>query len=197
MVVVELHLGTAPRPFSGTARALYHAHTALLLGWPAALVAASWAAFDGPVAETFEERVARWRRRREKRPAPLRPWQLIGAVWASWVATMVALHPMTRVDTARCLRLAQAVGLVACAWALVRFWRRTWTREAVCVGVLVAVEVALAFLGPWAHDVFRDWPRLARLPYAIGFAAVGVLVWIGEGRRNRSVQSWVSRPSKK
>ncbi len=175
MAVLERHLAGAPRPFVGSARALYHLHTALVLGWPAALTAATWAAFDGPRTETIEERVARVRRQRAQRRRPPKPWQIVAVVWASWAASMAALHPLPRASTALCLRLEQAVGLVACVAAVVRFWRRRWTRAAIAVGVLVAVELALAFLGPWAHDVFRDWPRLARLPYALGFGAVAVL----------------------
>lgn len=182
MAVIELHLAGLPRPFAGTARALYHLHTALGLGWPAALAAAAWRAFDGPAQETFEERVARVRARGKRPPTPLPPWQVVLAVWASWVATMVALHPMGRAETASCLRLAQAVGIGACFWAGARFWRRTWSRAAACVVVLVAVELALFFLGPWARDVFRDWDRLARAPYAIAFATVAALLWTGRVR---------------
>lgn len=182
MALVELHLAGLPRPFAGTARALYHLHTALGLGWPAALAAAAWRAFDGPRQETFTERVARVRGRGKRPPAPLPPWQVVFTVWASWVVTMMALHPMGRVETAGCLRLAQAVGIGACVWAGARFWGRTWSRAAACVVVLVAVELALAFLGPWARDVFRDWDRLARGPYAIAFATVAALLWTGRVR---------------
>ncbi len=180
MALLAHQLAAAPRPFTGIARALYHLHTALVLGWPAALTAATWAAFDGPVPETFEQRVARWRARRSGPAAPpLRAWHLTLAVWASWAVTMAALFPMGRAATASCLWLAQASALACCGVAVVRFWRRRWTRPAVAIGVLVAVEVALLLLGPWARDVFHDWPRLARLPYLLGFGAVVALhaVW--------------------
>jgi hypothetical protein len=50
----------------------------------------------------------------------------------------------------------------------------------VLVGVLVAVETCVALLGPWAHDVFADWQRLALVPYLLGFGTVaGLQVWWG------------------
>lgn len=183
MLGIEASLASAPRPLAGLARGLYHLHTALGLGWPAALAATAWRAFDGPRQETFAERVARVRARGKSPPAPLPPWQVVLAVWASWIVTMVALHPMGRDATASCLRLAQAVGIGACVWAGARFWGRTWSRAAACVVVLVAVELALAFLGPWARDVFRDWDRLARAPYAVAFVVVAALLWTGRVHR--------------
>lgn len=186
MAAIEARLAGQARPFVGTARALYHVHTALVLGWPAALAAATWATF-APARALSRRALAAVLRALPpesiRHPSPPRPkleaWQLVGAVWASWAASMAGLHPMTRLDTARCLRLAQAAGIVACVVAIVRAWRQPWSRAAVAVGLLVAVEVALALLGPWAHDVFRDWPRLARVPYVLGFVGVGAVVWTG------------------
>lgn len=75
---------------------------------------------------------------------------------------------------------AEMAAVAACAWAIVAGWRRPWGQRQVIVGLLVAVEGTLALLGPWAHDVFRDWQRLSRVPYLLGFGVVVGLhvVWM-------------------
>ena len=59
MLAIGAALVGAPRPFAGTARALYHLHVALFLGWPAALAVASCRLFDGRRVDHAARRVRR------------------------------------------------------------------------------------------------------------------------------------------
>lgn len=146
----------APRPFAGLARVAYHAETAFVIGWPAALAAASWAVFA---------------RRRV-------PW--IGWAWAAVLAVLVMSYPLPRGWTAPVLHAVELAGIAAAA---VPIWR-AWTSDApssrpgIAVGLLVAVEVAVSLLGAWAHgsSVFTRWNELARLPYVIGWTVLVVLL---------------------
>lgn len=153
----------APRPFAGTARVLYHLETALVLGWPCLLAVTAWRVF-GPVAGRSRVLVV----------------DTLASAYLGAVAALAALHPLSRSRTAAALHAAELVAVVASVAAIALAWRRPWGRPAVLVGVLVAVEACVALLGPWAHDVFADWSRLALVPYALGFGTVaGIqLSWI-------------------
>lgn len=167
MLGIEAWLAAAPRPLAGAARALYHLHVALFLGWPASLVAGTWRTFGA----------ASWDRETGRRlagpGAAVVPW--LAGVYLGAVVGLAALHPLGRARTAGVLHACELAAVLACAWAIVAGWRRPWGQRQIVVGLLVAIEGTLALLGPWAHDVFRDWPRLARLPYLLGFSAVVAL----------------------
>lgn len=172
MLGIEACLAGAPRPFAGLARALYHLHAALFLGWPASLTAATWRTFG---ASTWDKATGR---RLAPAGAAVVPW-LVG-VYLGAVVGLAALHPLGRARTAAVLHACELVAVLACVAGIVAGWRRPWGQRQIVVGLLVAIEGTLAMLGPWAHDVFRDWPRLARLPYALAFGAVVAMhaVWL-------------------
>lgn len=158
-------LGAAPRPFAGAARVAYHVETALVLGWPAALAAASWA--------VFARRAPRW----------------IGAAWAVALAALVIAYPLPRGWTAPTLHALELGGVAAAAVPIARAWRSASlsSRAGVAVGLLVAVELAVSLLGAWGHGagVFTRWDELARLPYAIGWSVL-VVLFFSWGRPWRS-----------
>lgn len=145
----------APRPFAGLVRVAYHLETAIVLGWPAVLAAASWRVFAWKV---------------DGRPAFL----AIGACWAVVAAGLVVRFPVGRAWTARTLH---GFELVAVAFALVpvaRAWRRPWGTAHASVLLLVAVEMSVALIGPFVRNPFADW-RLASLAYLIGFVSLAAL----------------------
>lgn len=145
----------APRPFVGAVRVAYHLETAIILGWPALLAAASWRVFAWKV---------------EGRPAFL----AIGAAWAVVAAGLVVRFPVGRAWTARTLH---GFELVAVAFAMVpvaRAWRRPWGTAHASVLLLVAVELSVALIGPFVRNPFADW-RLASLAYLIGFVSLAAL----------------------
>lgn len=160
----------APRPFVGALRALYHLETALVLGWPATLAATSWRVFSSP---RFDHRTRRLRRPFPSSLAAL----LIGGAWLGWLLALVVAYPLSRASTARVLH-AFEVGCVVAALAPIPLaWRRPWGVPHVGVGLLVAVEVAIAMIGPWVTDPFKNWP-IASVGYLVGFSAlVAAEVW--------------------
>ncbi len=160
---IRLHLAPVPRPFHGLHLALYHVSNGLVLGWPAALAASSWRVFHAPRFDTTTKRL--------RRPPPA--GLLIGGAWLGWWLALVVAYPLPRASTARVLH-AFEVGCVVAALAPIPLaWRRPWGVPHVGVGLLVCVEVAIAMIGPWVRDVFRDWP-VATAGYLTGFSALTV-----------------------
>lgn len=166
MLAIGAALAGAPRPFAGVARALYHLHVALFLGWPAALAVAACRLFDGRRVDRVAKRV--------RRP-PRAAVPVVVGVWIGLVVGLAALHPLARGRTAAVLHAAELAAVIVAGVAIGLSWGIVWGQRHLVVGLLVAIEGTLALLGPWAHDVFRDWPRLARLPYLLGFGAAVVL----------------------
>ena len=163
---VRLHLAPVPRPFAGLHLALYHLSNALVLGWPATLAASSWRVFSSP---RFDHRTRRLRRPFPASTAAL----LIAGAWLGWLLALVVAYPLPRASTARVLH-AFEVGCVVAALAPIPLaWRRPWGVAHIGVGLLVAVEVAIAMIGPWVRDVFADWP-VATAGYLTGFSALTV-----------------------
>jgi hypothetical protein len=161
---IRLHLAPVPRPFHGIHLALYHLSNALVLGWPATLAAISWRVFSSP---RFDHTTRRLRRPFPASTAAL----LIAGAWLGFLLALVAAYPLPRASTARVLH-AFEVGCVVAALAPIPLaWRRPWGVPHVGVGLLVAVEVAIAMIGPWVRDVFRDWP-VATAGYLTGFGAL-------------------------
>lgn len=156
--LVRLHLTGTARPFHGADRALYHATNGLVLGWPCCLAAASWRVFAWPAGA--------------RRVVPC-----VAACWAGVVVAMVTSYPIGRDGTALVLQVVEVAGVACAVVPIAGAWRRPWGRAHVGVGLLVAVEVAVALLGPWLRDVYRGW-RLATCGYVVGFGALaGLLVW--------------------
>lgn len=160
----ELLLVGAARPFAGLARAWWHVETLLVIAWPLGLAAASWEVFP-------------------LRPRPVRwPLAMLGA-WALvlW-APLVLAHPVRRGAVAGVLLVAELAGLGAGAVAVARGWRYPWGPPHAALVVLLSIELVIAVLGPFGHDVFRSWAVLGRAPYAVGFAVVAAVLGAG-GRR--------------
>jgi hypothetical protein len=154
----ELLLVDAPRPFVGLARAWYHLETALVIGWPCALALTTWRLF------VWGRGVA---------------WAL---PWGAWIGCSLMLaveHPMPPGWTAHVLHAVELLGVVVAWRAIWRGWPRSWGADHRALVVLVAVETVVLILGPFGRDLYRDWPLLARLPYAAGFTACAVVL----GRR--------------
>ena len=163
---VRLHLAPVPRPFAGLHLALYHLSNALVLGWPATLAASSWRVFSSP---RFDHVTRRLRRPFPSSLAAL----LIAGAWLGWLLALVVAYPLPRASTARVLH-AFEVGCVVAALAPIPLaWRRPWGVAHIGVGLLVAVEVAIAMIGPWVRDVFKTW-EIASAGYLTGFGALAV-----------------------
>jgi hypothetical protein len=161
---IRLHLAPVPRPFAGLHLALYHLSNGLVLAWPAALAVASWRCFSSP----------RWdhRRRRIRRPVPA--WWagvIVAGCWCGFVLALVVAYPLGRESTARVLGAFEGGTVVAALAPIPLGWRKPWGVAHVGVGLLVAVEVAIAMIGPWVRDVFTTW-NVASAGYLAGFGAL-------------------------
>lgn len=180
----------APRPLGGVVRGLYHVETALVLGWPALLAVTAWRVFH----ELPGHRIAG--RSLDAPPVIKRAvfLDLIAGAWLGLVAAMALLYPLDPPGsgaprTKLLLHVGELAGVAAAAGAIVTAWTPPvrWSRPAVVVGLLWSVELAVALLGPWAHNVFTDWDKLARVPYVLGFTATGLLLrwWHSAARPRR------------
>lgn len=155
-------LDDAPRPFVGLARGWYHVETALVLAWPCGLALACVRVFG------WGER-GWWRGRSVA---------TVAGFWAGGAVALAGLHPLPRGAVAAAILAVELVAVVVAAVAVARGWRRPWGLEHAALVVLVAIELVIVLLGPFAHDLFRDWPILARLPYALGFGAVAAVLLV-------------------
>jgi len=155
----------APRPFTGWTRVAYHVETAIFLGWPALLAATSWGVFA-------------WA------PKNKLPRDVIAASWIGAVIALAGLFPLPAGLTAPTLHALQGVAVAGALAAVPVGWRRPWGTKHAVVLVLVAIELAVATIGPFVRSPFEDW-HLARVGYAIGFAAVAGLYWQATRRHLR------------
>jgi hypothetical protein len=180
MLLLERHLRDLPRPFVGTSAALYLTHLALTLAWPAALAAGSWAVFVPFEVVQFQGYPGTYRRD----PIVV---AAVGAAWALVVLAVAVAHPLPRGWTAPlihgCELAAVAVGAAAVvrAWTPGRRWARSPAHQAILV--LLATELAVCVIGPFARDPFADWDA-ARVLYVLGF--VGVAGVLARGTRSRA-----------
>jgi hypothetical protein len=168
LAVEALHVAAldgAPRPLAGWYRAGWHVSVALSLGWPAALVLATWAtkgACPGSLPGT-DSRLSRassapWpaQVRCERSTARSVADILLGAYLGA-LAGLAIVYPPSRASL-RWTLLAWELACVALAWW--GLWRRrtvAWGAAEVCLVVLVACESAVVLVGPFASDPFTRW----------------------------------------
>lgn len=156
----SLILKGAPKPFCGVARAWYHAEGVLVLGWPALLSLAVQNAFA----------------RGEK--ARIGFSAIVSGAWIGISVGLALTYPSDRFFVQRALLFSELVAVVL-AWAAIwQGWSRDWSRSTVhvCLVVLLCFESVVLLLGPFSHDVFRDWGLLARVPYGCAFLGVAGLL---------------------
>jgi hypothetical protein len=150
-----LALDAATRPFRGVIRLAYHAETCLVLGWPAALAAASWGVFSPKRAHYA--------------------WPAIGGVFLGAVAGLALAFPLPRGWTAPILHGIEGTFAVAALSAAPFAWGRTWSASERGVLALAGTELSVCLAGAWARDPFRDW-EAAQWSYSLGFFAVCCLL---------------------
>lgn len=168
LAVEALHVlvfAGAPRPLAGWARAGWHAETAFVLGWPAALVLATWAtkaacprSLPGTDPRLNRASSAPWpaQGRCERSTARSVADILLGA-YLGTLAGLAIVYPPSRASL-RWTLLAWELACVAVAWwGLWRARGRTWGAAEVCLVVLVACESAVVIVGPFASDPFLRW----------------------------------------
>ena len=147
---------TSRHPFSGVYRALYHAHSAVQIGWPFVVAAlALW---------TFL-------------PARRKLLDVVLGAWLGLALGMVVVYPMT---TIALRRLGLGVELAACAVTAISAWwswsRTRWGGIHTATMLLAGGELVIAIVGPYATDPFNSW-EVARVIYFIEFA--GLAYWLG------------------
>ncbi|OPZ03988.1 MAG: hypothetical protein BWZ09_02099 [Alphaproteobacteria bacterium ADurb.BinA305] len=164
---VALHaaLDGAPRPLAGWYRAGWHVSVALSLGWPAALVLATWAtkaacprSLPGTDPRLNRASSAPWpaQGRCERSTARSVADILLGAYLGA-LAGLAIVYPPSRASL-RWTLLTWELACVAVAWwGLWRARGRTWGAAEVCLVVLVACESAVVVVGPFASDPFTRW----------------------------------------
>ena len=158
-------LDGAPRPLAGWYRAGWHVSIALSLGWPAALVLATWTT-KAACPSTLPRTHPRLNR------ASFAPWPaqgrcvrstarsvadiLLGA-YLGTLAGLAIVYPPSRAGL-RWTLLAWELACVAVAWW--GLWRRRlvpWGAAEVCLVILVSCESAVCVVGPFASDPFLRW----------------------------------------
>lgn len=189
----------AARPFAGLARAVYHVESALVMAWPLALAWACWRVFVAtkgerprslrsviPLsscpagAEDFRspDLVSDVASTMRPLAGPVKPLDVLAAVYVGTVASLVSLHPLGATSTQAFLLAWEVVALAFAAVAIVLGWRRAvrgqaaWTVAHGVLLVLVPVEAAVCAIGPFARpSVFSAW-EVARWQYLAAFAIV-------------------------
>lgn len=144
--------------FGWPARAWYHVETFLVLGWPALLSLTVRRAFVFPGSH----------------PGPSAA--VIG-MWLGMSGGLVLVFPQTGAFTHRVFLGVELLS-VAFAWLAVwQGWGRAWSRSATHMALvwMLCFETVVLLLGPFSHDLYRDWALLARVPYMLSF---GTASWI-------------------
>jgi hypothetical protein len=164
---VALHaaLDGAPRPLAGWYRAGWHVSVALSLGWPAALVLATWAtkaacprSLPGTDPRLNRASSAPWpaQGRCERSTARSVADILLGAYLGA-LAGLAIVYPPSRAGLRWTLLVWELACVTVAWWGLWRARRRTWGAAEVCLVVLVACESAVCIVGPFASDPFLRW----------------------------------------
>lgn len=173
------------------ARLAYHLEVAVVVGWPALIAGAAWALFGGsvPPGRSQEKRCGNSLGDGQKRtvfsqidPGKIR--ELLFGAWLIVAGGMAACYPLRRGWTAPVLHAVE-LGFVAVALAAIPAgWRSRAivTREGQALGIVLVTELAVAVLGAWGTGagVFTSWDDLARVPYAIGWAVLCVVLIRGQ-----------------
>lgn len=166
-----LVLDGASKPFSGTARAVYHVETALLVAWPAGCTALAWWAFKGP--RSMGEGA-----RSENGPlVQIRPALFILALWLAFSAAMALAFPLPKGWTAPVLHVAHLACAAVSGLAVMLGWERRREPPAVVAFGLFGAQVVIALVGPFAKGApweGADW-YVARAGYSFGFAMLCAL----------------------
>lgn len=158
---------------------LWHVSNALVTLWPAAVAALALTAFGrkkaprsvNPGAEgmTGSERA----NRNAESMMPREPFVKVGLAWATANALLVAVYPLSEVDTQRAL-LAWEAGCVATGvLAPILAWGDAWSSPQRAALWLVAIEFVVVVAGPFRYSVYERWD-IARAVYVLGFAALAV-----------------------
>lgn len=196
----DLVIAPAPRPLHGLALVAYFVSTALVMAWPGALAWAAWRVFvpqkqNGP--DRSEPFGFLFRRSRcgtlNVRPlaGPVKPLDIVAAVYAGAVVSLVALHPVGASRTQALLLAWEVAALGFAVVAIAKGWRRAaagerWTVAHAVLLVLVPVEAAVCAIGPFARpDAFSAW-HVARWQYLAAFAIVAGMLGIRRRAAERS-----------
>ena len=182
-------LDGAPRPLAGWHRAGWHVSIALSLGWPAALVLATWATKTqspspiGSLGQTVGARGLSAYKPAERRTGGKPSTDFLLGAYLGTLAGLAIVYPPSRAGL-RWTLLAWELACVALAWW--GLWlRRTvpWGAVEVCLVVLVACESAVVIVGPFASDPFARW-WIARCFYLGAWGLVSA-VFVRSGARGR------------
>jgi hypothetical protein len=158
-------LPSAPTPYVGSDRALFHVEQALYVAEPFGLLAVALAVFV----------------RRSTWP--------LAVAWAATVAALVMSYPALRGDPLRRAYLAINLAcLLGSCGAFASFFQR---REApklahLAVMFMVAIELLSVFQGPWGRGLFDSY-ALAQAAYSVLYGALtiiqGVALWSHRPKR--------------
>ena len=115
---------------------------------------------------------------------PVKPLDVLGAVYVGFLVALVGLHPLGAANTSWVLLAWEVVALGFAVAAIVRGWRgavrgeAAWTVAHGVLLVLVPVEASVCAIGPFARpDVFSAW-HVARWQYLAAFAIVGGMLGV-------------------
>ncbi len=170
---VALHaaLDGAPRPLAGWYRAGWHVSVALSLGWPAALMLATWAtkaacprSLPGTDPRLNRASSAPWpaQGRCERSTAgedggARRARQALLGAYLGALAGLAIVYPPSTAGL-RWTLLVWELACVALAWGgLYRARLRPWGPAERCLVILAACETMVALVGPFASDPFTRW----------------------------------------
>ncbi len=205
MRLLERHLLEAATPFAGLDRALYHAHTALLLAWPAALAASSWRVFASQkLAAPGSLCPARGRPSgaagpSRKAPGALEVLRMLRGMNAFVkalaslclvVACLAVAYPLPPGWTLPLERAVHVVAVLGGAAAVRVAWGRAWGRPHAAVLLLLCVELVSVTVGPWADSPAASWSAAQAL-YLLAFGVLSVLfgAWLWRDVRG-SASGW-------
>lgn len=169
-------LDGATKPFAGLARGVYHVETALVAWWPMSCCALAWWAFCGPRQAEGPDRSEPSSSRQHapslstsadaasslgvpedtRRDGPERmrlgsiAVKVILAAWLIFSAAMAVLFPLPRGMTAPILHIAHITCAAVAGLAVMHGRRRRRERPAVVASYLLAGQLAVGLVGPFA-----------------------------------------------
>lgn len=150
---IAAHLAHVAKPWTGGARALYHASNFLVSAWPLVIVAL--------VIVAFAPR-ARW-----LLPVLIAPWLVFNLV-------LMQHFPMAARDLQRAFWWLEGAAVALSAVAIALGWRGDWGAAQKAAGMLVVGELVIATVGPYRLSIFQRWD-LAQIPWALTFVALSAV----------------------